>query len=186
MHQFHDEVGHRRAEEGEGLDRVDSDHLIALDLLADANCYVFYIECFYRRAQIAGVTGSSDADKELRRIQFLANRASRDFTSNLGMARIYSALAAARLGDPQRARSEIDYAVKLEPERAGIAYYTAAAYSLLGDTALALQWLETSVERGHQELWWARVDPDLDNLRELPRFQELIAEWDHRLREMIN
>jgi tetratricopeptide (TPR) repeat protein len=95
-------------------------------------------------------------------------------------------LASARLGDSKRARADIDYALRLEPERADIAYHAAAVYSLLGDSSTALRWLENSVERGHQGLWWARVDPDLDALRDLPRFQEIMSDWDQRLNEMIN
>jgi adenylate cyclase len=95
-------------------------------------------------------------------------------------------LASAHLGNPERARNEIEYAIRLEPERADIAYYAAAAYSLIGDAALALQWLETAVERGHQDLWWARVDPDLDSLRELPRFKEIMDEWDRRIEALIH
>jgi hypothetical protein len=55
----------------------------------------------------------------------------------------------------------------------------------MGDTTLALQWLETAVERGYLELWWARVDPDLDPLRELPRFKEIMNDWDRRIQAML-
>jgi hypothetical protein len=44
----------------------------------------------------------------------------------------------------------------------------------------------TGNKRGLQELWWARVDPNLDSLRELPRFQEIMTDWDRRLRAMID
>jgi hypothetical protein len=40
------------------------------------------------------------------------------------------------------------------------------------------------VERGNQELWWARVDPDLDPLRGLPRFNEILSDWDARLQAL--
>ena len=53
------------------------------------------------------------------------------------------------------------------------------------DTTLALQWLEIVVERGHQEIWWARVDPDLDPLRELPRFKEIMNNWDKRIEALL-
>jgi tetratricopeptide (TPR) repeat protein len=160
----------------------------ALDVLAYANGFRGNIPAFYLSAQMATVAQSPDADEELSRVLLLAVRGSRsdDWSQGLGRAHIYAALASARLGDPKRARREIDYAIKLEPERADIAYYVAAAYSLVGDTTLALQWLETSVERGHQELWWARVDPDLDNLRNLPRFQEIMNDWDRRMRALID
>jgi adenylate cyclase len=78
----------------------------------------------------------------------------------------------------------IQRALRLEPEREDIAYSAAAAYSMLGETEKALNWLETAVERGHQELWWAHVDPDLDALRDQPRFEEIMARWDARLRAL--
>jgi tetratricopeptide (TPR) repeat protein len=159
----------------------------AINVLADANGYFSYVECFYRRAQIAVAAGSPDADNELHKIQFLAEYASRgDYLRlSLGLASIYSALAAGRLGDPERARSEIEYAIKLEPERADIAYGAACGYALVGETEKAFDWLQTAVERGHQELWWALVDPDLDPLRELLRFKEIMDEWDHRIEALV-
>ncbi len=160
----------------------------ALDMLAGANHRNFYVECFYQRAQMAAATGSPDAVAKLRMAQFLADRAARGgyIWWSLGIARIYGALAAARLGDPQRARTEIEYAVKLEPELAEVAYLAAAAYALTGDTQAALDWLQTAIERGHQELWWARVDPDLAPLRELPRFKEIMDEWERQIEALIN
>jgi tetratricopeptide (TPR) repeat protein len=160
----------------------------AQDVLAEANGFEQNIAAFYLRAQMAVITKSPDAGWELKRALLLATRGSRGDAIywSFGLARIYAALASARLGDPKRARREIDYAIKLEPERADIAYYAAAAYSLIGDNALAFRWLETSIERGHDELWWARVDPDLDSLRELSRFKEIMNDWDRRLRAMIN
>jgi hypothetical protein len=55
---------------------------------------------------------------------------------------------------------------------------------LCGDTDQALDWLETALERGYQRLWWARVDPDLDPLRNLPRFQEIMTDWDTRIQAL--
>jgi hypothetical protein len=72
--------------------------------------------------------------------------------------------------------------LKIDPEGASVAYAAAAAYGLLGDTDRALEWLRTAVERGHDELWWARVDPDLDPLRERPDFDRILTDWDTRLR----
>ncbi len=69
--------------------------------------------------------------------------------------------------------------------RTHFAYLASCAYSLIGGTAQALQWLETAIERGHLELWWARVDPDLDPLRELPRFKAIMTDWDRRIQALL-
>jgi tetratricopeptide (TPR) repeat protein len=158
------------------LERVRGEHA---DYLAAA---------LYLRAQLETASEYGRAEEYLKKAQFFATRAAREVKSSvdLSSARCYCALAAARLGDSEGTRSNIEYARRLEPERPDVAYFAACAYALIGDATLAVQWLETSVERGHQELWWARVDPDLDALRELPRFQEIMADWDRRMSAMID
>lgn len=88
------------------------------------------------------------------------------------------ALCSIRMGDEAEARRAIEWALTVEPEREEIAYLAAATYSRLGETETALQWLRTAVDRNHQELWWARVDPDLDPLRSDPRFERILTDWE--------
>jgi tetratricopeptide (TPR) repeat protein len=142
---------------------------------------------FYLRAQLKQVSQAPDAEDELRKLLFHVTRRAYSpmaWAPDLAGARSYCALAAARLGDRQRARDEAAYALRLEPESAEIAYVVACTHSLCGHTDQALDWLETAVERGHQDLWWARVDPDLDALRDLPRFNQIMADWDQRLQAL--
>jgi len=145
------------------------------------------LPALYLRAQLETISGSQDAEYYVEKVQLFATRGARQVHpfEDLGMYRCFCALASARSGDLKKARDNIEYARRLEPERADIAYYSACTYSLMGDTELALQWLETAVERGHQELWWARVDPDLDPLRELPHFKEIMEDWDSRIQAML-
>jgi tetratricopeptide (TPR) repeat protein len=96
------------------------------------------------------------------------------------------ALSLARTGDEAAARHSIDWALKLEPELAEVAYRAAGVYALLGDSEEALQWLRTAIERESQELWWARVDPDLDPLRDDPRFKRLMSAWEARLEPLLH
>jgi tetratricopeptide (TPR) repeat protein/TolB-like protein len=145
------------------------------------------LRAFYTLAQMKKVSGSPDAEEAAKRVLFLATRAARSPTAwgiHLADARGYCALTAARLGESERARNEIADALRIEPERADMAYAAACTHSLTGETDKALDWLETAVERGHQELWWARVDPDLDPLRDLPRFQQIMTDWDQRLQAL--
>jgi adenylate cyclase len=145
------------------------------------------LPAFYLRAQLELVSQSPDAEDEMRQVLYLASRSAYNPTlwaPALSDFRSYCALAAARLGDRERARDEADYALRLEPESADIAFVVACTHSLIGDTDQALDWLETAVERGHQELWWARVDPDLDTLRDLPRFKQIMTDWDTRLKAL--
>jgi len=146
----------------------------------------------YRRAQLAAANGLGDAGSYLDdAIQNLTHLARGDYglgsLAYMGGGILpYRALALIRAGRQEEAIREIKRAIKMEPESADVAYYAACAYSLMGDTALALEWLETAAERGYQELWWARVDPDLYPLRKLPRFQEIINDWDTRLRKLFD
>jgi tetratricopeptide (TPR) repeat protein len=147
------------------------------------------LPALYLRAQLKKVAQSPDAEDDLEAVLFYASRLARidsPWGDKLAVERGYSALAAARLGDGELATDEIAYALRLEPESARIAYFAAATYSLIGDTEQGLDWLETAAERGHLELWWARVDPDLDPLRDLPRFKEIMTDWDARIRSILN
>jgi tetratricopeptide (TPR) repeat protein len=145
------------------------------------------ISAMYLRARLEMMTDSVQAENSMKKTQLFAARESRQVSTwyDLGRARSYCALTAAQLGDSIKAIEEIQYAQRLEPERADIAYCSACTYSLLGDKTLALQWLNTTVERGYKELWWAKVDPDLDPLRDLPRFKEIMKDWDDRIQAML-
>jgi tetratricopeptide (TPR) repeat protein len=111
----------------------------------------------------------------------LAWRAREWFYYYLGRCSALRALCLVRTGDLEEARREIAWALKVEPEREDIAYLATAAYAQLGENDRALRWLRTAVDRGHQELWWARVDPDLDPLRGDPRFDRIMSDWEARL-----
>ena len=56
------------------------------------------------------------------------------------------------------------------------AYNAACAYSLLGDKDKAIEWLGQSIEVGFRRFDAFENDPDLDNIRTHPRFDELL-EW---------
>jgi tetratricopeptide (TPR) repeat protein len=142
----------------------------------------------YRRAQFEAVAGSPDAEEHLNRALFFAtrhDRVERVFEYRT-IAPGYRALALARFGRRGEALGSLERFQRLEPERADAAYFAACVFSLLGDKAEALRWLQTAVERGHQELWWARVDPDLEALRGEARFGEILDDWDARLRALLD
>ncbi len=57
-----------------------------------------------------------------------------------------------------------------------IAYWVGSAYSLQGNRAEALKWLETAVKLGNQNHHWFQSDPNWANLHDDPRFKQLIEE----------
>ncbi|HUV29534.1 MAG TPA: protein kinase [Acidobacteriota bacterium] len=145
----------------------------------------------YRRAQMAAANGLSDSipylEDAIRSLTYLAR-------GDYGLGSLaymgegilpFRALALARAERRNEAISEIRRSIKLEPENAQVAYCAACLYSVLSDTTQALHWLQTAVERGHLVLWWAKVDPDLDPLRGLPRFKEIMNDWDSRIQAMV-
>jgi non-specific serine/threonine protein kinase len=145
------------------------------------------LPAMYLKAQLEKLYGTGDTERYMEKIELFASRTARYPSVWIDVGETWRnwALAAGRAGYFSTARDAIEFTQLAESEQPDVAYYSACVYSLMGDTTLALQWLETAVERGYQELWWARVDPDLDSLRELPRFKEIIDTWDKRIQTLL-
>ena len=79
-------------------------------------------------------------------------------------------------GQEQKARAYLQRAIDSHPDDAMNLYNVACVYSHIGETDKALDALEKSVGKGMAELDWMQNDSDLDNLRDHPRFQKLLAE----------
>lgn len=92
-----------------------------------------------------------------------------------------SALAA--LGEAERARERMDRALLVDPDNEGMRYNFACALSaLLGDIDGALDLLGAYFEAANPgNLSFAKVDPDLDPLRDDPRFRAMITAAEARL-----
>ena len=77
----------------------------------------------------------------------------------------------------ERARS-VDWAKRalaIDPEDCGILYNIACVYSLLGQTDEAIDCLEKAMVHALWYKTWAQRDPDLNALRDLPRFKAILA-----------
>jgi adenylate cyclase len=76
-----------------------------------------------------------------------------------------------RLGDPESGRTCIEEALRLSPDDLVTIYNAACYYSLAGDIERALDLLEqTRLNRA-----WIEHDPDLEALRDSPRFKAILA-----------
>ena len=85
-------------------------------------------------------------------------------------ARVY-----AYAGDKKKAS---EYAEELARTQANSAWYLnglVSIYAVLGDKERALDYLEKSIEAGWDDARTLKRDPDLENIREDPRFKELVA-----------
>ncbi len=78
------------------------------------------------------------------------------------------------LGEPERASEWVGRALAIDPDEAIIIYNAACVYTALKKFDEAIACLETSVGMAGISKDWVKNDPDLDALREDPRFQKLL------------
>jgi adenylate cyclase len=99
------------------------------------------------------------------------------------MAMGYGVGALAILGEPDRCRDWIRRALLIDPDNQTMRYDFACALGAhLGDIDGALDLLGPSLAQvTRADLDWAKVDPDMDALRDDPRFQAMIAAAEARL-----
>jgi len=88
----------------------------------------------------------------------------------------FLALCFQRLGLYQRALRTYEDALRLNPGAKEVHYGLACNYSLMNDPGHALPHLQRAVDLGYVDLDYIERDPDIDNIRNEPRFKELAAE----------
>jgi TolB-like protein/Flp pilus assembly protein TadD len=86
------------------------------------------------------------------------------------------AVSLCRVGREEEGVQWAERALKIDPEDAGVRYNVACLFSVAGRTERALDCLEDARRVGFGNRAWVERDPDLDNLRALPRFQALLQE----------
>jgi serine/threonine protein kinase/Tfp pilus assembly protein PilF len=89
-------------------------------------------------------------------------------------ALIMGALSMSVLGDQEKALSFVDRAVAVDPDDAGVLYNIACAYASLGKLDDSIAILERAVDKGYAHKEWMENDPDLEAIRNLPRYQALL------------
>jgi len=78
-------------------------------------------------------------------------------------------------GDREAARAELtEGALRVARANHDVAYWVAGAYCLLGEPDEAFGWLERAVRLGNENKPWFQSDPNLEPLRDDPRFTELM------------
>ena len=89
-------------------------------------------------------------------------------------SRLRTAFALLNIGERDKAFARAEAASKNSND-VMILYNAGCLYAEAGETDKALDKLERSVEAGHTGADWWRQDSDLDDLRDHPRFLELLA-----------
>ena len=99
-----------------------------------------------------------------------------------GLALGYVVWSLCTLGEAERAKDLAKRAMLLEPDNLTMRYNFACGFAGLGEIDDALDLLGPVFERDAAEtVNWAKVDPDLDALRKLPRFTAMMEQADTRL-----
>ncbi len=103
--------------------------------------------------------------------------------ANNGAVTGYSAYALTAMGETDRAKQRMARALLIDPDNLNMRYNFACALSVhLHETDAALDMLGPVLENiAGGFLHHAKVDPDLDPLREDPRFKTMMAEAEKRL-----
>jgi adenylate cyclase len=91
--------------------------------------------------------------------------------------------ALAMLGETERAREWMERALLLDPDNVNMRYnFGCMLITNLGDVDAALDMLEPGFTRIPADaLRWTKTDPDLDPIREHPRFKAMVAAAEARL-----
>lgn len=83
------------------------------------------------------------------------------------------------LGEKDKAIDFMNRYMQNSDSRTGGTYDAACLYSLMGDTTTALSYIEQALERGYRRFAHMEVDRDLENIRGLPQYKELIDKYKH-------
>nr|MCU0257215.1 tetratricopeptide repeat protein [Vicinamibacterales bacterium] len=81
----------------------------------------------------------------------------------------------ADMGEPERAAAWVERALAIDPDESIIRYNAACVYVALGRHDEAIACLEVAIRAGRIAADWMRNDPDLDPLRDDPRFAALVG-----------
>jgi adenylate cyclase len=87
------------------------------------------------------------------------------------------AFALQRLGRIDEAKEWIDTSLRNSPRNSLLTYNAASFYALAGETDKSLDYLERAAKSGCLNLSWMEQDADLNPVRDIPRFKDIITQF---------
>jgi hypothetical protein len=64
-------------------------------------------------------------------------------------------------------------------------FAAAEVYAVLGETDRAIAWLDRSMRKGDDRAAWLRIDPLLANVRQHPRFKQILNSMEFHCQQRI-
>ena len=81
------------------------------------------------------------------------------------------------LGQNEKAVEFMNNVIEKDPNNAGNYYDAACLHSRMGETEKALEFMKAAFEKGYRRFAHIEMDDDLNEIRELPYFKELILKY---------
>lgn len=132
-----------------------------------------HYEACYFAAQTHTALGDNEAALGAYRLALRALEKHVQLNPDDARAFTIGAVSLCRLGERQAGLEWAERAIAIDPNDAGIQYNVACLFALEGEKTRAIQSLEAAVRAGFAHRDWVAKDPDLDSLRDDPRFQAL-------------
>jgi tetratricopeptide (TPR) repeat protein len=103
-----------------------------------------------------------------------ACRVREDYQARFFAAQSLAALKRSGLDEAEEGLRWAERALEIDPEDAGVRYNVACLYAVDEQVDRAITCLEEAIEQGFWRRDWIERDPDLDSLRDDPRFQAIM------------
>lgn len=89
------------------------------------------------------------------------------------------------LGQKEKAIEFMDKVIANDSDNAGNYYDAACLHSRMGELEKAIEFMRTALEKGYRRFAHLEMDDDLNPIRELPEFKEMIAQYKKRFESEI-
>lgn len=138
------------------------------------------MRCYYCRARIYDMLGKKDkAEADYKKVLEL------DPERNRSSETYYTLALLGKKDEAEKVMSDFYKDDQDLEEKSNVYYNKACFYSLVGKTDEAIENLKKSLENGWRDFSHIGYDPDLENIREHPKFKELIKEYKAKLQEEL-